>query len=646
MTDYTKSTNFATKDSLPSGNPAKIVKGTEINTEFDNIATAVATKSNSASPTFTGTLTAADVSITGNTTLGNAATDTVTITADVASNVIPSADSTYTLGDASNYWSHGYVDAVTTTGNVSVGGNLTVTGNATISGNLTFGDASTDTINLTADIASNILPSADNTYDIGGTGAEWKDIYINGVAYVDSIDLAGTSITATGAELNTLDGITATTAELNTLDGITATVTELNYTDGVTSAIQTQLDNKQPLDADLTAIAALANTDGNIIVGNGTAWVAESGATARASLGLTIGTDVQAYSSVLAGTTASFTTADETKLDGIETGATADQTASEILTALLTVDGTGTGLDADLLDGNHSTAFATAAQGTLADSALQSSDIGSSIQAYDSNLTSFVGTFTLPTTDSTAGYVLKTDGAGTLSFVAQSAYDESTVAITGGSINGTTIGATTASTGNFSTLSIGGTAITSTAAELNILDGVTATTAELNILDGVTATTAEVNILDGVTATTAELNYNDITTLGTTEASKAVTADSNGVVTFDNGISEEYTAVTSSSNATTCNMQDGTNFSHTLTENTTFTFSNPAASGKTSSFTLKIIQDASASGYTVTWPTAVDWPSATAPTLTATASAVDYFVFITHDAGTTWYGFTAGQAMA
>ena len=633
MTDYTKSTNFATKDSLPSGNPAKIVKGTEINTEFDNIATAVATKSNSASPTFTGTLTAADVSITGNTTLGNAATDTVTITADVASNVIPSADSTYTLGDSSNYWSHGYVDAVTTTGNVSVGGNLTVTGNATISGNLTFGDASTDTINLTADIASNILPSADNTYDIGGTGAEWKDIYINGVAYVDSIDLAGTSITATGAELNTLDGITATTAELNTLDGITATVTELNYTDGVTSAIQTQLDNKQPLDADLTAIAALANTDGNIIVGNGTAWVAESGATARASLGLTIGTDVQAYSSVLAGTTASFTTADETKLDGIETGATADQTASEILTALLTVDGTGTGLDADLLDGNHSTAFATAAQGTLADSALQSSDIGSSIQAYDSNLTSFVGTFTLPTTDSTAGYVLKTDGAGTLSFVAQSAYDESTVAITGGSINGTTIGATTASTGNFSTLSIGGTAITSTAAELNILDGVTATATELNILDG-------------VTATTAELNYNDITTLGTTEASKAVTADSNGVVTFDNGISEEYTAVTSSSNATTCNMQDGTNFSHTLTENTTFTFSNPATSGKTSSFTLKIIQDASASGYTVTWPAAVDWPSATAPTLTATASAVDYFVFITHDGGTTWYGFTAGQAMA
>ena len=56
-------------------------------------------------------------------------------------------------------------------------------------------------------------------------------------------------------------------------------------------------------------------------------------------------------------------------------------------------------------------------------------------------------------------------------------------------------------------LIIGGTTITSSAAELNILDGVTATTAELNILDGVTASTAELNILDGATLSTAELNY-------------------------------------------------------------------------------------------------------------------------------------------
>jgi hypothetical protein len=54
MSSYVKSTNFASKDSLAIGNPLKIVKGTEIDTEFNNIATAVATKADSASPTFTG----------------------------------------------------------------------------------------------------------------------------------------------------------------------------------------------------------------------------------------------------------------------------------------------------------------------------------------------------------------------------------------------------------------------------------------------------------------------------------------------------------------------------------------------------------------------------------------------------------------
>ena len=77
-------------------------------------------------------------------------------------------------------------------------------------------------------------------------------------------------------------------------------------------------------------------------------------------------------------------------------------------------------------------------------------------------------------------------------------------------------------------LKLGGTLVTATAAELNIMDGVTSTAAELNIMDGVTSTAAELNIVDGVTATAAELNYLDITTLGTSQASKAVTVDSDG----------------------------------------------------------------------------------------------------------------------
>jgi hypothetical protein len=75
----------------------------------------------------------------------------------------------------------------------------------------------------------------------------------------------------------------------------------------------------------------------------------------------------------------------------------------------------------------------------------------------------------------------------------------------------------TAGTVALTSLKVGGVAVSSTAAELNLLDGVTSTTAELNILDGVTSTAAELNLLDGVTATTSELNILDGVTATATE---------------------------------------------------------------------------------------------------------------------------------
>ena len=148
----------------------------------------------------------------------------------------------------------------------------------------------------------------------------------------------------------------------------------------------------------------------------------------------------------------------------------------------------------------------------------------------------------------------------------------------------------------------------------------------------------------GVTATATELNYNDVTTLGLSEASKVVTADANGVVTLDNGFSEEYAAVTSTSNTVSLNLQTANNFSHTLTEDTTVSFTNPAASGKVSAATLRVIQDSSARA--ITWNSAIKWGAATAPTLSTASGAVDVFVFYTVDGGTTYYGFTSGQALA
>jgi hypothetical protein len=70
MSNYTKTTNFTAKDSLPSGDSGKIIRGSEFDTEFDAIATASATKADLASPTFTGTVTIPNLTLTGTLSTG------------------------------------------------------------------------------------------------------------------------------------------------------------------------------------------------------------------------------------------------------------------------------------------------------------------------------------------------------------------------------------------------------------------------------------------------------------------------------------------------------------------------------------------------------------------------------------------------
>lgn len=114
------------------------------------------------------------------------------------------------------------------------------------------------------------------------------------------------------------------------------------------------------------------------------------------------------------------------------------------------------------------------------------------------------------TTTATFSGATTTFAGGSVTFSGATVADGGTVTtvdINGGTIDGSVIGGTTAAAGSFTTLSLGGTAITSTASEINILDGVTATAAEINKLDGLTATTTELNKLDGFTGTITDLNY-------------------------------------------------------------------------------------------------------------------------------------------
>jgi len=219
--------------------------------------------------------------------------------------------------------------------------------------------------------------------------------------------------------------------------------------------------------------------------------------------------------------------------------------------------------------------------------------------------------------------------------------------------------------------------ITATAAELNVLDGIpaTLTATELGYVDGVTsaiqtqlnakgtgtvsslsdlsvtATAAELNTLDGVpsTLTATELGYVDgVTSAIQTQLDAKLGATYTGDVDITGELlvdsyNETYAALSGATPAVNC--EAGNSFSLVLSAATTFTFTNPPASGTAYTFSLEITQDSGGSGHAVTWPT-VTWPSGTAPTLTATANGVDYFVFTTRDGGTTWRGFTAGQALA
>jgi len=76
--------------------------------------------------------------------------------------------------------------------NLDVGGNVTVTGTTTFNGGtLTLGDANTDNIVFGGEVDSNIIPDDDNTYDLGSSTKEWKDLFIDGTAHIDTLDVDG-----------------------------------------------------------------------------------------------------------------------------------------------------------------------------------------------------------------------------------------------------------------------------------------------------------------------------------------------------------------------------------------------------------------------------------------------------------------------
>ena len=161
-------------------------------------------------------------------------------------------------------------------------------------------------------------------------------------------------------------------------------------------------------------------------------------------------------------------------------------------------------------------------------------------------------------------------------------------------------------------ISIAGTAVSATAAQLNVMASVTSTAAELNVLDGIPA---------GLTAT--ELGYSDGVTSAIQTQMDTKTA-STAVNNWTAGQSGEITALVSAATIT-IDMADSNNFSVTLAHNATF--ANPSNDTAGQSGSIFITQDGTGSR-TASWGTDWEFAGGTAPTLTTTAAASDRIDYV------------------
>ena len=439
-----------------------------------------------------------------------------------------------------------------TTGSIHTDGGLGVAGTAFVAGTAKIVGVTTH--------GGNVVSDTDSTDDLGTTGVRWANLFVDAITATDQVTATGFTGTLDGV----LGGGTPASASITTL-GFTSlsgtgsvAITDILDEDNMASNSATKLSTQQSIKAYVDSQVGAADTLAEVLaLGNTTTTdqkiqFRDTGiylnSSADGQLDIVADTEIQ-----IAATTIDINGA--VALSGAITGATNITLSGELDAATLDISGNADidGIleaDAMTLNGTAITATATldtgisnnnvpkftsgvadndflrvdgtAVEGRSATEVL--SDIAAAPAAGSSNI---VTTGALNSGSITSGFGTIDTGSSTIT---------TTGLISGGSldidsvlINGSTIGHTddtdlmTVASGlltvagevSMTTLDIGGTNVTSTAAELNILDGVTSTAAELNILDG-------------VTTTAAELNYNDTgAAVGTVVASKTVTADAN-----------------------------------------------------------------------------------------------------------------------
>ena len=421
--------------------------------------------------------------------------------------------------------------AVDVSGNLAVGGNLVVTGTTTFNGGtLTLGDSASDNVVFGADVDSSIIPDDDDTYDLGSSSQQWRNLYVDGTAYVDTLDLNGTAITSTAAELNIIDGGTAassvTIADADRLilndDG---TMKQIAVT-----SLAAYLDDEITAMPNLTSVGTLGTLTVDNIIINGTtightsdtdAITIASNGNVTMSQNLTVTGDLTISGDDL--TMATNTAGHLLIADGTNFNPTPVTGLSEISTVanddvFLAVDTSGGGL-------KKITRSAVVA-GLATSSAISNVSEDSTPQLggnLDLNGNDIV-------TTSNATLDLAPNGTGTV-VVRGNTNSGAIVFNCESNSHGQTVIAQPHSAGvtNTMLLPAGANSTLVSLVSTDTLTNKTLTSPKINEDVAVTSTATELNVLDGITAVVGELNALDIgsTAIGTAVASKAVILDAN-----------------------------------------------------------------------------------------------------------------------
>jgi hypothetical protein len=518
-----------------------------------------------------------------------------------------------------------------------------------------------------------IVPFTDNDIDLGSSSFEFKDLYIDGTANIDSL-VADTADINAGTIDNTIIGgstpAAATFTNLTVSTGSTINFSGATVSNGGTFTTVTISGGS------ITGITDLAIADG----GTG----ASTASAARTNLGVAIGTNVQAYDAGLQSISGLTTTADQMIY-----------TTSSDTYATTSLTSAGRAL---LDDADASAQRTTLGLGTLATQNANSVAITGGTISGISNIsdpgTSLPYTFSTTTTDSDPGSGIvrlnnATQNAATEIYIDDEDNDGTNVSgvialLSGGNNPSSVLGYVTIrkefAPENFITMKI--TTLTSASGYTKLVGTVEASSGATPFSDtdnlyfsiDVSGDKGDPGDLSGPGSSTDNalvrfdgaggsavqnsgwiLSDADALTAGGTldMDGNALTVDAVTLSDVVSGNDQEMnrvklkdyseTTVVANTGATyTIDLENGNVFNLTLTGNCTYTFSNPPASGSAGAFTLIQNQDGTGSR-SVTWPASVEWAGGSAPTITSTASSTDVFTFITTDGGTTWYGFTGGQ---